>query len=93
MKNNNISNRITTIIGLIVLNIFKDLSRILFFIFTFFSVWYFYTKSLAFLLLSFYLLLLSYLLKMLRKDLTLLNNFSYVQFKGGEIKFYFIKNK
>jgi hypothetical protein len=93
MKNSNIINKITKIIRFIVLNIFKDLSRILLLSFTFFSIWYFFTKGLALLLLSFYLLLFSFLLKMLRKDLTLLNDFSYVQFKDGKIKFYFITNK
>ena len=91
MKNSNISNKTTKLIRFIVLNIFKNLSRISIFSFTFCLVWYFYTKGFAFLLLGFYLLLLSYLLKILRKDLTLLNNFSYVKFKDGKIKFYFKK--
>lgn len=93
MKNSNISNKITKLINYIALNSFKSLNRIAIFTFTFSSVWYFYTKGFAFLLLSFYLLLLSYLLKILRKDLTLLNSFSYIKFKNGEITFYFIKKK
>lgn len=91
MERNKIINTIVKNINTLVLNSFKDLYKIFCFSLILFYTWYFTTNSVTCLLLGIYLLALSYFLKLLRGNLSLLKSISYLKVSKGKVKFTLFK--
>jgi hypothetical protein len=91
MERNKIITTIVKNINTLVLNSFKDLDKIFCFSLILFFTWYFFTNSLTCLLLGIYLLALSYFLKLLRGNLSLLKSISYLKVSKGKVKFILFK--